>query len=519
MKVKKVLSYFIFCTVLSFLFLVFNSLGIKAYSNEYCIINDVEYSLPTQIASTSYLVEDSTKRSLPLSEIYERVTEDEVTIHDIYGYPECMDFNIKYTKSYDPVNRTYTINNMILDTYEDGYWSYSKKDMYYENSTIWFNGSYYMESYYKTEIINNTNYTVYLNGEVYTPSTILEFNYEQTPILYIEIYNEYGVNVTNDMTLSNVEYEHNKVDKRFEISPHQNSDDMLIVCNEKSKVVSTFNIISFYNDAKSLDEILDTLVVSDNVDGNVHHSIVVTKDEYSTNERKVGTYFVDLYAQDEFGNKAYCTLKIYVVDIIAPIIDGPSTVYNYLSDIESIDNLVFSKFNIYDEHDGNLKDYVSIEYENYDQYTPGYYPITLSVRDSSNNITSFTFDICVVDDIPPVFTIDNNYYIYTSASEYLGIDEMVYVFIRDNIITTSYVSYEVCEDTYSSSYNQEGTYKVLLMFNYGDDIEYKEINVVVEKDEVTNSKKATNKFSYLWFIIPILLVVIIFKKFYKAIIN
>ena len=55
----------------------------------------------------------------------------------------------------------------------------------YENNTIWFKGSYYMESYYKTEIINNTNYTVYLNGEVYTPSTTLEFNYEQTPILYI----------------------------------------------------------------------------------------------------------------------------------------------------------------------------------------------------------------------------------------------------------------------------------------------------------------------------------------------
>ena len=128
-------------------------------------------------------------------------------------------------------------------------------------------------------------------------------------------------------------------------------------------------------------------------------------------------------------------------------------------------------------------------------------------------------DICVVDDIPPVFTIDNNYYIYTSASEYIGIDEMVYVFTRDNIISTGYITYDVCEDTYSSSYNQEGTYKVLLMFNYGDDVEYKEINVVVEEDKITNTKKATNKFSYLWFIIPILLVAILFKKFYKAIIN
>ena len=57
------------------------------------------------------------------------------------------------------------------------------------------------------------------------------------------------------------------------------------------------------------------------------------------------------------------------------------------------------------------------------------------------------------------------------------------------------------------------------MFNYGDDVEYKEINVVVENDEVLKTKKSSNKFLYLWFIIPILLVVIIFKKFYKAIIN
>ena len=94
---------------------------------------------------------------------------------------------------------------------------------------------------------------------------------------------------------------------------------------------------------------------------------------------------------------------------------------------------------------------------------------------------------------------------------------MVYIFTRDQLLNASFDSFEICEDTYTQSHDKEGTYKVLLMFNYGEDVEYKEINVVVEKDK--KQTKSSSSFSYLWLILPFIFILFIIFKINKAISN
>lgn len=517
MKIKNIIVCTCFSVLFSFMFLTFSSINTKAYSREYCTINGIDYDLPFSIATTSYTTMPARSSDLEISEIYERVHEENVKVHYINMDMDCSNFYAKFVKNKNNIENTYTINNMVLDTYEAPYWSYSNRSIYEEKSTATFKGVYTLERYYKFQVQDSTNYTIKINGNDYTSNDIIQFNYEEIPLLTLEFYNEYGQNVSGEVTLENCIFEYIKGLNQFQINPYSNLEDIFITSKIKEKEITSFTLISFYNDPRYLQDIINTLKIEDNIDGDVKNSLTITKDEYSSYETTVGTYQIDFYVSDTNNNKSYGSITIYVVDKVAPIINGPDVVYNNLSDIQSIESIIARKFSIYDEHDGNVDDKLLINSDGYNPSLPGDYQITLTVSDGSNNITTRTFIITVVDDIPPVITIDNSFYIYTSASEYIGIDQMVYVFTRDQLINASFDSFEICEDTYSASHDKEGTYKVLLMFNYGDDIEYKEINVVVEKDKVQN--KSSSSVSYLWFIIPFLFILFIIFKINKAILN
>ena len=60
------------------------------------------------------------------------------------------------------------------------------------------------------------------------------------------------------------------------------------------------------------------VVVSDTIDP--HPVVAVTSDEYTGNERRLGTYTVEVSATDICGNVSYATMEINVTDTIAPVI-------------------------------------------------------------------------------------------------------------------------------------------------------------------------------------------------------
>ena len=517
MKKKNIIVCTCFSVLFSFMFLFLSSINIKAYSREYCTINGVDYDLPFTLATTSYTTKQMRSMPLELSAIYEQVHEDEVELHYINMDMDCSNFSVRFTKTTNSAEGTHTIKNMVLDTYSSPYWTYSNRNIYEENSAITFKGVYTLDRYYKFSLENQTQYNIKINGEDYVSNEIIEYHYTQTPMLYLEFYDEYGNNISNEITLDNVYSEYIKSLNHFKINPYNNNEDLNAIAKVKEKEISKFTIISFYHDPRYLQDIINTLRIEDNIDGDVKGNLTITNDTYSSFETRVGTYTIDFYVYDTSNNKSYGSITVYVIDKIAPVIKGPNVVYNNLSNLESIETILSRKFNIYDDHDGNIDDKLIINSDGYNPHLPGDYQITLTVSDNSNNVTTQTFTITVVDDIPPVITIDNSYYIYTSASEYIGIDEMVYVFTRDQLLNASFDSFEICEDTYTQSHNKEGTYKVLLMFNYGDDVEYREINVVVEKDKV--SPKSSSSFSYLWLILPFILVLLIIFKINKAILN
>lgn len=523
MKIKKLLFYAVisFCFALSFLTL--SSVASKATKLEYCYIENTNYLLPKQFAIASYTTTIDENSTLPLSEIYTQITEDKITnIYDINTEADCTSFSIKFSKTSTPSGNLteYNIKNMLLDTYDNGYWSYSAYEIYKNKKSISFVGSYSFYEEYRINISNTTEYNIILNGRHFNNNTTSTFNAENYALELI-FTDESGNNMSDKVSIEGTPYTYDYETKTFHIDARNRSDDFIwLTCDYIKPEHKEFTIISFYDKPKSTDNIINTINVTDNIDGNLNGSITIISDTYSGNETTLGSYVIEIYTSDSANNSATCTLNIYVVDKIAPIVEGSNKLYGVLSKPNVIYDIILESYYINDDYDGNVSDTLIVKPNDYNKNLPGTYQITFCVNDKSGNITETSFEITIKDDIPPVYTIDNTYYIYTSANEYFDLDDMVYVLKRDINIDNAFLSYEICEDSYSQSYDKVGEYKVTLKFNYEDREEFKSINVIVDDTTETKIKKSkNNNIIYASILLVICSSVLFIRKINKAISN
>jgi len=523
MKIKKYLFYSIISVFFALSFISLSSVASKAAKLEYCSIGNSSYLLPKQVAITSYTTTIDENAVLPLSEIYTQVSETNITkIYDLNNESDCTSFSVTFSKMSEPSGKLteYTIKNMLLDTYENGYWSYYNNDIYKNNRTISFSGSYYYYEEFRINIANSTDYKVLVNGDEFINNTTSSYNMDYHNLQIIFIDND-GNNMSDNVTIDGTNYTYDYESKAFLIDARNHSSDFIwLTCKNKEPAHKEFTIISFYDFPKTTNEILQTVNVSDNIDGNIVDSIEIISDTYTGNETILGEYSIILSASDSSKNTATCLLTIHVVDKTAPVVEGDSTLYGLLSNPKEIETIILNSFYINDEYDGDISNSLVVGDNNYNKNIPGTYDITFWVNDNSNNITETTFQITIKDDIPPVYTIDNSYYIYTCADEYLDIDDMVYVLKRDINIDNTFISYEIYEDSYSASYNKEGEYKVTLKFIYDDREEIKSLNVIVDENET--SKTNTSKRNYVIYASILFIVcasILFVRKINKAISN
>ena len=145
-----------------------------------------------------------------------------------------------------------------------------------------------------------------------------------------------------------------------------------------------------------------------------------------------------------------------------------------------------------------VEDNVTILEDNFtdNRNIPGTYDVSFKVSDYSGNETHKTITITVKDDIPPMYTIKDSYFVYTDGSSYLDIDTMVYILKRDLFMLDDFSTFEVYEDTYTSSHNEDGNYAVSFKITHSDDtIEFKTLNIVV--DSKKSNKNNTNYSIYI----------------------
>jgi hypothetical protein len=214
---------------------------------------------------------------------------------------------------------------------------------------------------------------------------------------------------------------------------------------------------------KPVQEIVQMLTVSDNVDVISPSELMIVEDHYST-ANSIGQYQLKLKAIDSSGNQSEETITIALIDRRGPSITGPSSIYVYSTDTPLTNDQIKSKFTAIDDVDGpNVT--LHIYQNNYSQKTlPGIYLVDIGASDSQGNTTSFMLYVHVVDNRSPQFVIDTQILSKTTV-ESMTDAEIVDWFKSQMLSIGMSVSHvRILYNEYEQHSNKAGQYYVYLSY-------------------------------------------------------
>lgn len=245
-----------------------------------------------------------------------------------------------------------------------------------------------------------------------------------------------------------------------------------------------------YDDVISEDAFLLNFTASDNCDT----SLTMTT-SYPTNifdkANELGTYTVNIRCSDSSGNETVKTVSVIIEDTKAPVIEGPTTITKRNSVILTTSDIL-AQYSANDAYDGACDVYI-IE----DNYTGngdkiGQYMITFGAKDQSGNIGTKVLTVDVVDDIAPVWYVDQTL-IYVDASVTLTHQDIIQLMIANGEIASNYSLVTITNDEYEANSSVAGTYsaKIRVLYASGESLETtKTIEVLEEEEGITNASKS-----------------------------
>lgn len=205
-------------------------------------------------------------------------------------------------------------------------------------------------------------------------------------------------------------------------------------------------------------QIRSTIKAIDDVDGNISHLIQLVEDNYTANNRTLGTYTIKYRVQDSAGNVTNFTASVLVVDATKPIITGISTFNVSYTTSYNIQTFITQKLSVTDNYDTGL----TIGVESND-YTPNYnrigsYNVVFNAIDASTNKGLHTVVFNVIDDVAPTWSGSTT--ITKNATEILTVND-----IKALVTATDYIDgvvpHTVKTDGYSGNAHKVGTYKIV----------------------------------------------------------
>ena len=163
------------------------------------------------------------------------------------------------------------------------------------------------------------------------------------------------------------------------------------------------------------------LTVTDNYDSDLQ--IVLESDNYSSNYNRLGSYNVVFSATDSSGNKGIFNININVIDDVAPVFTGPTSIMKAKSEVLTVDDIK-DMLTANDFIDGEVE--ITVKEDNYSGKgnRVGTYKIIFQAKDSAGNTGLHEVEITVSDDIPPVFYVDN-YFITVEQSLILTREDII----------------------------------------------------------------------------------------------
>ena len=221
----------------------------------------------------------------------------------------------------------------------------------------------------------------------------------------------------------------------------------------------SLNVSSLISNPTPLGAILNGITVTDNYDNMDNHIKIITLDQYSDNMYVPGTYQVSFDIKDSSNNSTSVTIEITVVDDIAPVISGPTTVtYSYqnvptmtelkqlLTITDNIDSLDETNLTIISDTFGDRVDDI------------GNYYITFGVSDSAGNTTEHTITLEGIDDVPPVIYMDS-YLVTLDTGTTFNEDDAIRLLLSNNEIPYDDYEITILTNEYLGNETNEGNYK------------------------------------------------------------
>lgn len=245
-----------------------------------------------------------------------------------------------------------------------------------------------------------------------------------------------------------------------------------------------------YDDIISEDQFLLNYSISDNCDPTP--SLTTS---YPTNifdkANALGTYTVNVNGTDASGNTATKAVQVQIVDEKAPVIEGPTTISKRNSVVLTTSEIL-AQYSANDAYDGACTVYIVEDNFTGNGDKVGTYTIKLGAKDSSNNEGTKVLTIEVIDDIAPVWYVDNTL-IYVDASVTLTHQDIIDLMIANGEIASNYALVTITNDEYEADPTVPGTYsaKVRVLYANGNEIEStKTIEVLEEQSGIKSEKKS-----------------------------
>jgi hypothetical protein len=223
-------------------------------------------------------------------------------------------------------------------------------------------------------------------------------------------------------------------------------------------LVTNPNLSVYLSDPKSIDAILDELIVSDNYDSATSLSFAILSDTYTNNALTPGTYDVQVVLSDLSGNGTHETLLISVIDDVAPIISGPTLIQTSYQGAPSLQDLI-DQLTVTDNVDPMTNEDLVVTLDTYSGRVveTGSFEVTVEATDSSGNTSSHTIQLTIVDDKAPVIYIDNYLVTVTTQATFAPADA-VRVMINNGAIPEDEYAIETLHDEYTGNETVPGTY-------------------------------------------------------------
>lgn len=245
----------------------------------------------------------------------------------------------------------------------------------------------------------------------YTKDLKFLVNTELTKWMFIE-HLQVSDNYDKNLTVNDIEVYFDQVDVTkpgvypvmyFLSDSSGNYDTKMInvrIYDEDSPVIINAANIRVPVGTKSVDYLANVSCI-DETDGNLTNKIIVN--DKLVNLNKVGSYPLQYSVFDSSGNYTIVVVYVLVYDADLPVITG---IKDLTIEVNlSYDEAFFLKdITAYDNIDGDITSWVTVDLSNLDTTKLGTYQITYTVIDSSDNQVSETVLVTVTDTTPPEIT-------------------------------------------------------------------------------------------------------------------